>query len=168
MEIGFISWFFFFLTCYWIGAFSILFILIKSQHCSWKADASCRTHCQVHIPGFLQVILVDVWKPLHRWVLCPRLILPPDFNTKGERGVRGDAFPYLHWMPWVLVWRGKPRTVAKLQLCDLSNIVWVSWSKPGYLFIYLFTGTTTVPGARARCAVRTYLDTGRRGMTEAD
>jgi len=60
----------------WIGAFSILLILIKSQHCSWKADASC----QVHIPVFHQIILMDVLNPSHHWVLCPKLIFPPQFQ----------------------------------------------------------------------------------------
>lgn len=60
--------------------------------------------------------------------------------------VRRDALPSLHCVPWVWVWSGKPMTVAELHLCDLSNTVRVSWSKPGCLFIDLFTGTTMVLG----------------------
>lgn len=79
MEIGFTSWLFFLRYC-WIGAFSVLFILMKSQYFSWKTDDSCRSHCQLHIPGFHQVILMDVLNPSHHWVLCLGLILPPQFQ----------------------------------------------------------------------------------------
>lgn len=153
----------FFLRYCWIGAFSILFILIKSQYFSWKTDASCRSHCQVHIPGFHQVILMDVLNPSHRWVLCLGLILPPQFQYLKVRGDRG-AFPSFHW---VSVWKGNQRAVSKLHPCDLSNIVWVSWSKPGYWLIYLFIGTM-VCGARAGSAGRGYLGAGRWGMAERD
>lgn len=130
MEIGFISWFFFFFfTCYWIGAFSILFILIKSQHCSWKADASCRTHCQVHIAGFHQVILVDVLKPSHRWVLCPRLILPPISIPK----VRGewDGMPFRTFTGCLECWCG-----------EKSQGLWLSCSFVIYLILFEFPGVS--------------------------
>lgn len=38
----------------------MLFVLTQSQHGSWKADASCSSRCQVHVPGFHQVLLMDV------------------------------------------------------------------------------------------------------------
>lgn len=161
MEISFTSWLFFLGYC-WIGAFSILFILIKSQYFSWKTDASCRSHCQVHIPGFHQVILMDVLNPSHHWVLCLGLIKPP-ISIPQEKG-DGGAFPCLHW---VSVWEGNPRAAAKLHPCDLSSIVWVSWGKPGYWLINLFAAPM-VCGARAGAAGRGYLGTGRQGVAEGD
>lgn len=160
MEIGFTSWLF--LGYCWIGAFSILFILIKSQYFSWKTDASCRSHCQVHIPGFHQVILMDVLNPSHHWVLWFGLIKPPNSIPQ----VRGDggAFPCFHW---VSVWKENLRAVAKLHPCDLSSIVWVSWGKPGYWLINLFAATM-VCGARAGTAGRGYLGAGRQGVAEGD
>lgn len=122
----------FFLRYCWIGAFSILFILMKSQYFSWKTDASCRSHCPLHIPGFHQVILMGVLNPSHHWVLCLVLILPSSISIpKGERRM-GVPFPAFTWCQ---LWKGNPRAGAKLHPCDLSSIVWVFWSNAGYWLI---------------------------------
>lgn len=168
MEIGFISWFFFFfLNCFKILLDrSIIYFVYFDKSPPLLMESRCFSQKPLPVSHsrFSSGYFDGYFKTLMPLSFVPKADIARQFQYLE---VGGDAFPYLYWM---LAWRRKPRLwLSRISLIYLivSFLLLTLWLI--VFFIYLLTGPTTmVPWARARCDGRRYLSVGRRGMAEAD